>query len=139
MVQFIQNLIGNDVVSTIIISFVPLIELKGGIIFALGAGLGFFKSLGLAYIGSTLAFIPVFFLLIPILNLLKRIKSFKYFAEKIENYFSKKAEAAVNKKGNISQNGEKAATFLKQISVFIFVAIPLPMTGVYTGTAIAVF
>ena len=29
--------------------------------------------------------------------------------------------------------------FLKQLGVFVFVAIPLPMTGVWTGTAIAVF
>ena len=28
---------------------------------------------------------------------------------------------------------------IKQLGVFIFVAIPLPMTGVWTGTAIAVF
>ena len=30
-------------------------------------------------------------------------------------------------------------TRLKQIAIFIFVAIPLPMTGVWMGTAIAVF
>jgi uncharacterized membrane protein YfcA len=30
-------------------------------------------------------------------------------------------------------------TLLKQLGVFIFVAIPLPLTGVWTGTAIAVF
>ena len=28
---------------------------------------------------------------------------------------------------------------LKRLGVFLFVAIPLPMTGVWTGTAIAVF
>ena len=28
---------------------------------------------------------------------------------------------------------------IKQLGVFIFIAIPLPMTGVWTGTAIAVF
>ena len=28
---------------------------------------------------------------------------------------------------------------LKQLGVFVFVAIPLPMTGVWTGTAVAAF
>ena len=40
------------------------------------------------------------------------------------------------------RDGSKHAiseTLLKQIGVFIFVAIPLPMTGIWTGTAIAVF
>ena len=34
---------------------------------------------------------------------------------------------------------KKSQTLLKQIGVFVFVAIPLPMTGVWTGSAIAVF
>nr|MBO4517629.1 small multi-drug export protein [Clostridia bacterium] len=138
MVEFIQNLIGNDRIATLIMSLVPLIELKGGIIFARGAGLGFFESFGLSYLGSTLAFIPVFFLLIPILNLLKKIKWFKAFADKIELFFKDKADSALKK---AEKSGKKARTekFYKILGTFIFVAIPLPMTGVWTGTAVAVF
>ena len=65
MVNFIQNLIGNDVLATAIMSLVPLIELKGGIVFARGAGLDFFTSFLLAYVGSTLVFFPIYFLLKP--------------------------------------------------------------------------
>ena len=64
-------------------SFVPLIELKGGIIFARGVGMGFFESLGIAYVGSTLAFFLIFFLLRPILDLLKKIKWIGNFAGNI--------------------------------------------------------
>ena len=119
-------------------SFIPLIELKGGIIFARGAGLNFLESFSLSYLGSTIAFIPVFFLLIPILNLLKKIKWFKTFADKIESYFKDKADGALIK---AEKNGKKARTetFYKMLGTFIFVAIPLPMTGVWTGTAVAVF
>ena len=41
----------------------------------------------------------------------------------------------------LKKQGKKphGETFLKQLGVFIFVAVPLPMTGVWTGTAIAVF
>ncbi len=138
MVQFIQNLIGNDYFATLIMSFIPLIELKGGIIFARGAGLGFFESFGLSYLGSTIAFIPVFFLLVPILNLLKKIKWFAAFADKIELFFKDKADGAMAK---AEKSGKKARTekFYKILGTFIFVAIPLPMTGVWTGTAVAVF
>ncbi len=139
MVQFIQNFIGNDVVSTLIVSFIPLIELKGGIIFARGVGFGFWKSLGLSYLGSSLAFFPVFFLFIPLLKLLKKIKFLNNFALKIERYFTDKSEKAFEKRKGGNESGDRAEVFLKQLTVFIFVAIPLPMTGVYTGTAIAVF
>ncbi|MBR0188809.1 MAG: small multi-drug export protein [Clostridia bacterium] len=138
MVQFLQNLIGNDKLATLLMSFIPLIELKGGIIFARGAGLNFLESFSLSYLGSTVAFIPVFFLLVPILNLLKKIKWFKAFADKVENYFKDKADGALEK---AKKSGKKARTetFYKMLGTFIFVAIPLPMTGVWTGTAVAVF
>ena len=138
MVEFIQNLIGNDKNATLLMSFIPLIELKGGIIFARGAGLNFFESFFLSYLGSTVAFIPVFFLLVPILDLLKKIKWFKAFADKIELFFKDKAAGALVK---AEKSGKKARTetFYKMLGTFIFVAIPLPMTGVWTGTAVAVF
>ena len=138
MVDFISNLIGNGKIATAILSFIPLIELKGGIIFARGAGLNFFESFALSYLGSTIAFVPVFFLLVPILSLLKKIKWFKTFADKIELYFKEKAANALKK---AEKSGKKARTekFYKILGTFIFVAIPLPMTGVWTGTAVAVF
>ncbi len=139
MTEFIQNLIGNDYIATLIMSLVPLIELKGGIVFARGAGLGFFESLGLAYIGSTIVFIPIFFLLKPILNWLKRIKWFNKFAMKIENYFQSKADGALDDATKKTKKHTLSETRLKQLGVLIFVAIPLPMTGIWTGTAIAVF
>ena len=120
-------------------SFVPMIELKGGIVFARGLGLGFFTAFGVAYVGSTLAFILVYFLLKPILALLKKIKWFKSFTLKIEGYFEDKANETLSKQQQNKKNHSKPETFIKQLGVFVFVAIPLPMTGVWMGTAIAVF
>lgn len=135
MTQFIYNLIGNGQLATIIMSFVPLIELKGGIVFARGIGIDFIYAFILAYLGSTFVFFPIYFLLRPILNLMKKIKWFNKLALKIESYFAEKAENAKNQ----ATKKNRSQTFLKQMGVFIFVAIPLPMTGVWTGTAIAVF
>ena len=137
MSNFLAGIFG-DVWGTLIMSVVPLIELKGAIIFARGVGLGFFKSLLLAYAGSTVVFVFIFFLLRPILDLLKKIKFVEKFAEKIENYFTEKADTTLKEREDKNKKGlsERA---LKMLGVFIFVAIPLPMTGVWAGTAIAVF
>lgn len=139
MTAFIANLIGNSYLATAIMSLIPLIELKGGIVFARGAGLGTFEAFGLAYAGSTLVFIPIFFLLIPILNGLKKLKWFNKLACKAESYVQSKADGAIEKRKAKNKSSKMSETLLKQIAVFIFVAIPLPMTGVWMGTAIAVF
>jgi len=138
MTDFIADLIGNDILATIIMSIIPLIELKGGIVFARGLGFGFLKALGLSYLGSTLVCIPIFFLLRPILNLLKKIKWFNKFAVKVESYFEEKANETMQKRSQ-NQKKPRSESFLKKLGVFIFVAIPLPLTGIWTGTAIAVF
>jgi len=137
MQEFIVGLVGNDLWATLIMSFVPLIELKGGIVFARLAGFDFFYAFLLAYLGSTLVFFPIYFLLKPILNLIKKIKIFSRLAFKIEDYFNGKADEAL--KAQTDKNKKRDGKLLKQLGVFIFVAIPLPMTGVWTGTAIAVF
>ena len=137
VILWIANLVGNNALATTIMSVIPLIELKGGIIFA-RSFFGFFAAFGLAYLGSTLVFFPVYFLLKPILTGLKKTKFFNKVAIKIENFFIERANKAKVKAGE-SNKKAKSEKFLKQLSVFIFVAIPLPMTGVWTGTAIAVF
>ncbi|MBQ8426809.1 MAG: small multi-drug export protein [Clostridia bacterium] len=139
MTEFIKNLVGNDIIATVVMSIVPLIELKGGIVFARGIGQGFFSALGLAYLGSTIVFIPIYFLLRPILNLLKNIKFVGKLAFKVENYFKSKADDTIKKQSEKKSKKPMSETLLKQLGVFIFVAIPLSMTGVWTGTAIAVF
>lgn len=133
MVEIISNLIGNEFWATLVMSFFPLIELKGGIVFARGAGMDFFNAFLLAFLGSTAVFFPIYFLLRPILELLKKIKFISKIAIKAESYCENKAIQAFSGK----KNGN--TELLKQLAVFIFVAIPLPMTGVWTGTAIAVF
>ena len=132
-IDSVNDLIGNPALTAMLVALVPLIELKGAILFARASGLGYLAALGASYLGSTVVAVPIFFLLRPILNLLKKVKWFNRFACKVEEYFRKKAEEVKNRKGKLSESG------IKQLGVFIFIAIPLPMTGVWTGTAIAVF
>ncbi len=137
MRDFISALIGNDYLATLLMSFIPLIELKVGMVFAWDK-VNHILAFLLAYVGSTSAFFLVYFLLKPILNLLKKINFVNKIAVKIEKYFSDKATKTLDERKEKNKKGI-SEKLLKQLSVFIFVAIPLPMTGVWTGTAIAVF
>ena len=115
----------------------PLIELKGAIPIGTGLfNLGLFETAGIAYLGSTIISILVFFLLIPIFKLLKKIGFIRAIIERIESIFHKKAQEIASKTNG---SAEKEAKKIMMISLFIFVAVPFPVTGVWTGTAIAVF
>ena len=136
LLNFFNKLTDNGELITLLVSMFPLIELKGAIPIGTGLGLPLIRSALLAYAGSSLIVIPIFFLLIPIFNLLKKIKFIKKVIEKIERVFEEKAnKVAQNASGNSQENVRK---FLI-VALFIFVAVPFPVTGVWTGTAIAVF
>lgn len=136
--QFLVELFGNPYVAVFFISMIPLIELKGAIPVGMteAFGLGLLETAGIAYLGSTLISFLVFFLLKPIFALLKKIKIFNLIVRKCEGLFIHKAEEiAAKTNGSV----EAAAKRIMMISLFIFVAVPFPVTGVWTGTAIAVF
>lgn len=136
LLNFFLKITDNAKIITLFLSMFPLIELKGAIPVGVGLGLNTVTSALLAYAGSSLIVIPLFFLLIPIFDLLKKIKFIKKLVEKIEGVFERNAEELAKK-----ANGEAEDKRKKMLiwGLFVFVAIPLPMTGVWTGTAIAVF
>lgn len=136
LLNFFLKITDNAKIITFVLSMFPLIELKGAIPVGVGLGLDTITSALLAYAGSTLVIIPLFFLLIPIFNLLKKIKFIKKIVEKIEGVFERKANDLA-KKANGKAEDERRKILI--LGLFLFVAIPLPMTGVWTGTAIAVF
>ncbi len=136
LLNFFKQLTDNGELITLLVSMFPLIELKGAIPIGTGLGLPVLRSAILAYAGSCLIVIPVFFLLIPIFNLLKKIKFIKKIIEKIEKVLEEKAKSVSN--NSTGQPQDKLNRFL-MLALFIFVAVPFPVTGVWTGTAIAVF
>ena len=134
IIDSVTQFFGNGWITTFFLSMIPLIELKGAIPVGF-ASIGALPAFLMAYLGSTLVFIPLYFLLRPLLNLLKRIRWFRKFAVKVEYLFEHKAEK-IAKKG---QDAGAKARWIMAWGVFGFVAVPLPMTGVWTGTAVAVF
>lgn len=135
---FLINLFKNKFIAVLVVSAFPLIELKGAIPIGMSEAfsLGLWETAGIAYLGSTAVSVLLFFLLKPLFNLLKRIKFIKKLIEKIEGIFYRKAEKiAAKTQGSTEEEARK----IMMKSLFLFVAVPFPVTGVWTGTAIAVF
>lgn len=139
-----HNIFGNNIIlATILISMLPIIELRGAIPFATNTG--FWKEIamnnwtafGWSLLGSS-AIVPIIALIfLPIINWLKRTKLFHKLATAIENKVKSKAQT-------IDGANEKSVKFSKFwwkkiIGVFVLVAVPLPFTGVWMGTCVALF
>lgn len=104
------------------ISLLPILELRGGLIAASILGVEYWVALPICIIGNILP-IPFILLFIrKILSWLKGTKPFKKLVEKIEE----KAE----------KNKEKITKYAKW-GLYLFVAIPLPGTGAWTGALVA--
>lgn len=136
LLNFFKSITDNGELITLLVSMFPLIELKGAIPIGTGLGLPLIRSALLAYCGSSLIVIPIFFLLIPIFNLLKKIKFIKKVIQKIEAVFDEKAKSVAK---NATDKPEEQVKKFLMLALFIFVAVPFPVTGIWTGTAIAVF
>ena len=147
MTEFIYNLFSNIfgdnvILATILISIIPIIELRGAIPFATNTeiwsmALSNWSALGYSLIGSCLIVPILAIVFVPLINLLKKIKIFNKLAIMIENRIKSKAE-------KISQTATDNKRFSKSywkkvLFTFLFVAVPLPLTGVWTGTCVAVF
>ena len=137
--EFLIELVGSPFIAVILVSMFPLIELKGAIPVGMteAFGLSILETALMAYIGSTVIAILVFFLLKPIFRLLKKIKIFNLIIRKLEGLFIHKAEKIAKKSEGVDV--ERAAKRIMIIALLLFVAVPFPVTGVWTGTAIAVF
>ena len=153
--EFFKSTFGDNVIlATILIAVLPIIELRGAIPFGMSTqlwgniALSNWESFLFSFLGSSLV-VPILALLfIPILNWLKRTKLFRGLASKIENRIKTKSDKieqdaidkSVEYKENINTQKSKydKKFWLKALGVLMFVAVPLPLTGVYTGTCIGV-
>lgn len=132
VIIFLTKIIGNDYLLVSIASAFPLIEIKGSILLGISKGLPPLWVLLLSYLGSAVVAPLILLCLRPLLNLIKKIPPIKKLAISIENRMQNKATRFKEK----SKGKESNAVFL---SLLIFVALPVPMTGVWSGAVIASF
>ena len=141
MGNFLTALFGsNAILATIVVSMLPLVELKGGI--PLGqdpmwgaAALGAWPAFGWALLGSCIV-VPVIALLFrPIYVWLATKKFFKTIMDFIVGDVAKRSDQL---NAEVENKSGRRRLWLKIITVFLFVAFPVPGTGVWTGTCFAV-
>ena len=121
--EWLNNSISGEFVFTVLVSMLPVVELRGGIPFGVGMGL----SLPLAVIASVIGnMLPV-----PFLILFTR-KVFEWMREKLprlDKFVTALETRAQNKMGVVKK--------YRFWGLLILVAIPLPGTGAWTGALIA--
>lgn len=105
-----------------IISMFPILELRGGLIAATLLGLSGLPSFIICFIGNIIPIPFILWLITPIFDRLKKTKLFSGIVDKLER-------KALSKKEQIEK--------LQYIGLLLFVGIPLPGTGAWTGCLIA--
>jgi len=125
MVDFIREMLhGFGAEATVLImSMIPVVELRGAIPMGLALGLTPLYSTILSFIG---AMVPVPFILFgirPVFGYLRKTKLFRGLVDRLTN-------RSLNKHGDHIQR-------YGAIALIVFVGIPLPGTGVWSGSLIA--
>lgn len=105
-----------------IISMFPILELRGGLIAAALLGVSVSKAILICIIGNIIPIPFILWLITPIFNWMKTTKAFRPMVEKIEAKSMSKGEQI------------KKYEFW---GLVLFVGIPLPGTGAWTGALIA--
>ena len=114
-----------------LISMVPLIELRGAIPYAVGFGLPIVPSIIVSVLGNMM---PVPFIFLFARRILEWGKDKKY----IGGFFTwclEKGEKGGRKKGGRKLEAKAGAGLY--VALLLFVGIPLPGTGAWTGTLAA--
>ena len=121
--DFFLETVGREL-CVLFCSMIPIIELRGAIPMGALLGLPWWQSYLLSLIGNML---PVPLILLFIKAVLKWMKNSKMkFFNKVGNWLQRKAD----------KNHDRIAKY-SFWGVCLFVAIPLPMTGAWTGSLVA--
>lgn len=111
-------------VYVLIISMLPIIELRGAIPVAFALGMPPVPSFIVSVIGNLIPVPFILWLITPVCNRLKKTRLFAWFPAFLER--------------KVEKNKEKVTKYATW-GLFLFVAVPLPGTGAWTGALIASF
>ena len=112
-----------------LVSMVPLIELRGGIVMAVGMELDYFTALTVCVIGNMLPVPIIYFFARKVLEWGRD----KKYIGKFFTFCIEKGEKGCRK---LTAKAGRGGLF---VALMLFVGIPLPGTGAWTGTLAASF
>jgi uncharacterized membrane protein len=121
MLQQLLNFLSIEL-TVMLTAALPIIELRGAIPVGMSLGMSPAHATIISFIGSMIPVPFILFTIRPIFNYLKTTKIFKKLVHKL-------TDKSLNKSGNIQKYGAWG--------LLIFVAIPLPGTGVWSGSLAA--
>jgi uncharacterized membrane protein len=122
---FVNFLESNNIPTQLIpflVSLFPVLEIRGGMIAARALNIDFIQAFIVCYLGNM---IPIPFILLfirKIFDLMRKIKIFAKIVDKLEAKADKKKDTIVK---------------YQEWGLLLFVGIPLPGTGGWTGALIA--
>ena len=125
LLQWLTDTTLGKCVFTMLVSMIPIIELRGGLPFGVALGLPYYLAFPAAVAGNL---IPTPFIIVYIRRIFKLMR--RYFPRL--NGLVDKLELKAHLKG-------KKVLKYQSIGLWLFVAIPLPGTGAWTGSLAAAF
>ncbi|MEG2540855.1 MAG: small multi-drug export protein [Clostridia bacterium] len=150
IVEFFRSVTNNDYLTLFLISIVPIIELRGAIVIMSGmVGINEIAGMFCCIAGSTTVILPLLLATRPLIRKLKKSRMFSKFGKKIEDNLADRASTVKIKKiedideayaGERNKKKRKLSQDAKKfLGLFVFVAVPLPLTGAWTGSCVGSF
>ena len=110
---------------TMLVSMIPIIELRGGLPFGVALGLPYHLAFPAAVIGNL---IPAPFIIVYIRRIFELMRRYLPWLNGVVDKLERKAHL----------KGKKVQKY-QYLGLWLFVAIPLPGTGAWTGSLAAAF
>ena len=124
MIEGLVNMMSGlpDETIAFVVSALPIAELRGGIPVALSLGIEWRRALLICAAGNFLPILPILYLMGPLEGVLRRCPPMDRFLTRLF--------ARTRRKGALIEKYEA-------LGLIAFVAIPLPVTGAWTGALAA--
>ena len=123
--QFLTATTTGKCLFTMLVSMIPIIELRGGLPFGVALGLPYYLAFPAAVIGNL---IPAPFIIVYIRRIFALMRKYLPRLNGLVDRLEKKAHL----------KGRKVQKY-QYLGLWLFVAIPLPGTGAWTGSLAAAF
>ena len=123
--EFLTGTTEGRCLFTMLVSMIPIIELRGGLPFGVALGLPYYLAFPAAVIGNL---IPAPFIIVYIRRVFELMRRFLPSLNGLVDKLERKAHL----------KGQRVQRY-QYIGLWLFVAIPLPGTGAWTGSLAAAF
>ena len=125
LMHWLTETVTGEFIWTMLVSMVPVVELRGGIPFGVGIGLPLWAAYFASVVGNM---IPVPFIVVYIRRIFMMMRRYIPRLNGLVDKLEKKAHL----------KGQQVQKY-QYLGLWIFVAIPLPGTGAWTGSLAAAF